>query len=245
MNYLNGFIVQLKQYQKEFKYRWQSALDKGGIAALGGNYNSTRGKSVISRQPQVEQFLMAFLVKKPHLAKKPRSIHQSLVIMKQTDHPEWEVPSISSVQRWVNSWVKRHSAEFAYVTNPDAYNSKHRPLFGHAYMHQMLERPNDIWEFDSTPADVMLKDGRHSIIAVIDVFTRRVKLWVAPTSSSEGICLLLRKTILEWGMINEGGLAVTDNGSDYVSKKVSGLFTMLDFNQHRTKAYSGWEKAIC
>jgi len=232
----------VKTISKQFKYRWQAALDKGGIASLGGNYTSTRGKSVISRQPQVEDFLMAFLVKKPHLAQKPRAIHQSLVIMQQTDHPDWEIPSISSVQRWVNSWIKRHSAEFAYVTNPDAYNSKHRPLFGHAYMHQMLERPNDIWEFDSTPADVMLKDGRHSIIAVIDVFTRRVKLWVAPTSSSEGICLLLRKTILEWGMINEGGLAVTDNGSDYVSKKVSTLFSMLDFTQHRTKAYSGWEK---
>jgi hypothetical protein len=43
-------------------------------------------------------------------------------------------------------------------------------------------------------------------------------------------------------MLNEDGLAVTDNGSDYVSKRVGALFDMLENNQHRTKAYSGWEK---
>jgi putative transposase len=232
----------VKTISKNFKYRWKSHLDNGGLSALAGNYTSTRGKSVISQQDEVEQFLMGFLCKMPHLASKPKAIHQSLVVMQQTDYPHWEIPSISSVQRWVNTWVKKHSAEFAFVTNPDAYNSSHRPLYGTAYMHQRLAAPNDIWEFDSTPADVMLKDGRHSIIAVIDVFTRRVKLWVAKTSNSEGICLLLRKTILDWGMLNEDGLAVTDNGSDYVSKRVGALFDMLENNQHRTKAYSGWEK---
>jgi len=232
----------VKTISKQFKYRWKNHFNNGGLSALAGNYTSTRGKSVISQQPEVENFLMGFLCKMPHLASKGKAIHQSLVVMQQTDYPHWEIPSISSIQRWVNSWVKKHSAEFSFVTNPDAYNNEHRPLYGKAYMYQTIEQPNDIWEFDSTPADVMLKDGRHSIIAVIDVFTRRVKLWVAKTSSSEGICLLLRKTILDWGMLNEEGLAVTDNGSDYVSNRVSGLFDMLENNQHRTKAYSGWEK---
>ena len=232
----------VKTLSKNFKYRWKSALNTGGLTALAGAYQSTRGKSLISQQEEVEQFLIGFLCKMPHLASKAKAVHQSLVVMQQSEYPHWEIPSISSVQRWINSWVKRHSAEFAFVTNPDAYNSSHRALYGKAYMHHRLESPNDIWEFDSTPADVMLKDGRHSIIAVIDVFTRRVMLWVAPTSSSEGICLLLRKTILEWGMINEGGLAVTDNGQDYISKRVTGLFSMLEHHQHRTKAFSGWEK---
>ena len=62
-----------------------------------------------------------------------------------------------------------------------------------------MGQPNDVWEFDSTPVDAMLVEGRHSIIAVIDVFTRRVRLLVAKTSSSEGICLLLRKTPADLG----------------------------------------------
>lgn len=233
---------QIKKLSKNFKYRWKAVLDNGGLAALAGNYGKTKGRSVIGLQPQIEQFLMALLTRKPHLAHKNKDIHQTLLIMQEMDYPHWQIPSISSVERWVKNWLAKHSAEFSYVTNPDAYNSKHRPLFGRMYMYQQLEQPNDIWEFDSTPVDAMLKDGRHSIIAVIDVFTRRVRLWVAPTSSSEGICLLLRKTILDWGMLNPGGLAVTDNGSDYVSKKVSGLFGLLEFQQHQTTPYSGWEK---
>ncbi len=44
---------------------------------------------------------------------------------------------------------------------------------------------SSIVSFDSTPADVMLKDGRHSIIGVIDLYSRRVKLHVSKTSQRE------------------------------------------------------------
>ena len=234
----------VNKISKAFKYRWNKALEMGGISALGGNYGVTGRKSIIAQQPEVQDFLQALICQKPHLAKKKSALHKSLMIMQQTEYPDWVIPSSDGVDRWVKSFIEKHSAEFAFVTNPDAYNSKHRPLFGSVYMFDQLERPNDIWEFDSTPVDAMLKDGRHSIIAVIDVFSRRVKLWVAPTSSSEGVCLLLRKTILDWGMLNEGGRVVTDNGQDYISKRVTSLFSMLDFVQHRTNPFSGWEKGF-
>ncbi|MGL5814940.1 MAG: DDE-type integrase/transposase/recombinase [Aeromonas sp.] len=129
---------------------------------------------------------------------------------------------------------------FTYATNPDAYNNKYRSAIEEMY--PWMAQPNDVWEFDSTPVDAMLVDGRHSIIAVIDVFTRRVRLLVAKSSSSEGICLLLRKTLLAWGTLNENGVMRTDNGSDYVSQRVMSICTLLGMNVSRSNAYSGWEK---
>ncbi|MGY3855835.1 integrase, partial [Aeromonas aquatilis] len=71
---------------------------------------------------------------------------------------------------------------------------------------------------------------------------RRVRLLVAKSSSSEGICLLLRKTLLAWGTLNDNGVMRTDNGSDYVSQRVMSICTLLDINVSRSNAYSGWEK---
>jgi hypothetical protein len=102
-----------------------------------------------------------------------------------------------------------------------------------------VERINQLWEFDSTPADVMLTDGRYSIIGVIDVFTRRVKLVLKPTSNAEGIALLVRNAILDWGIPE---VARTDNGADYISAHILTIWDALDIHNHITNPYSGWEK---
>jgi transposase InsO family protein len=152
----------------------------------------------------------------------------------------WHIPSQSSLRRWMVKWLADNKVAFTYATNPDAYNNKYRSAIEEMY--PWMAQPNDVWEFDSTPVDAMLVDGRHSIIAVIDVFTRRVRLLVAKTSSSEGICLLLRKTLLAWGTLNDNGVMRTDNGSDYVSQRVMSICTLLGMNVSRSNAYSGWEK---
>ncbi len=223
-------------------YRWQKKAEQHGISALAGIVRVERPHLVEANQRMV-QFFTALLTAKPHLEKKPQRLRE-LALVQAAQEMEWNVPSASSIRRWVKKWVVEHSAEFAYVTNPDGYNNEHRPIF--QKMYPQYSRPNDVWEFDSTPVDVQLNvDGklrRYSIIAAIDVITRRARLLLAPTSDSEGICLLLRQCLLTWGMLNDDGMARTDNGSDYVSKRTTGIFALLDIRQSRADAYSGWQK---
>jgi transposase InsO family protein len=219
--------------------RWQKTLDTAGAAALAGRYKPA-ARLKIDEQPEMADFLKAIITSKPHLVGKHGYLRQLLQVHSDKNDKCWDIPSTAGVRRWVAKWCQDNQAAIAFITDPNRYNSKYRSAVEQAY--PWMTMPNDVWEFDSTPVDAMLKEGRHSIIAVIDCYTRRVKLLVSPTSDSEGICLLLRKTLLDWGTLNEGGIAKTDNGSDYVSKRTSGIFNMLSINQERANPYSGWEK---
>lgn len=219
--------------------RWKDTLDKCGPAALAGRYNPV-AVSKIDETPQLSEFLVAVLHEKPHLANKWNQLHKLLTVYITKHDLPVDVPSMSSIRRWVTGWMEKNVVAFTYVTDPKGYNNKYRTAI--ETMYPWMKSPNDVWEFDSTPVDAMLKEGRHSIIAVIDVYTRRVKLLVSPSSSSQGICLLLRKTILDWGTVNEGGIARTDNGSDYVSSRVTAIADLLGMDISKAKPYSGWEK---
>lgn len=223
-------------------YRWQKKREQEGIIALAGAYKLDR-PHLVETFPRMEKFLIAVLTAKPHLASKAHTLLE-MVEEQAKQESDWVVPSTSSIRRWVSKWLAAHSAEFAFVTDPDGYNGKHRPVFQKMYQRYAL--PNDVWEFDSTPVDVQLNVGgklrRYTIIGAIDVMTRRVQLLLSPTSDSEGICLLLRKCLLSWGLPNENGICKTDNGSDYVSKRTTGIFNLLEIRLERAKAFSGWEK---
>lgn len=219
--------------------RWQGSLADEGPAALAGNYQRERSSSV-EQSPDLARFLTALITAKPHLANKWGALHELATQYSVMNQLGWLIPSQSSLRRWLVKWLAQNKVAFTYATNPDAYNNKYRTAIEEMY--PWMGQPNDVWEFDSTPVDAMLMDGRHSIIAVIDVFTRRVRLLVAKSSSSEGICLLLRKTLLAWGTLNESGVMRTDNGSDYVSQRVMSICTLLGMNVSRSNAYSGWEK---
>ncbi len=219
--------------------RWQGTLADAGPAALAGNYQRERPSSV-EQSPDLARFLTALITAKPHLANKWGALHELATQYSEMNQLGWQIPSQSSLRRWLVKWLAENKVAFTYATNPDAYNNKYRTAIEEMY--PWMGQPNDVWEFDSTPVDAMLVDGRHSIIAVIDVFTRRVRLLVAKTSSSEGICLLLRKTLLAWGTLNDNGVMRTDNGSDYVSQRVMSICTLLGMNVSRSNAYSGWEK---
>lgn len=219
--------------------RWQKTLDSEGAAALGGRYKASK-PSAFGEHPDMADFLKAIITSKPHLSGKHSHLRDLLMVHNEKNESGWHVPSVSAIRRWVSKWCQDNQAAIAFVTDPNRYNSKYRSAVESAY--PWMSMPNDVWEFDSTPVDAMLKEGRHSIIAVIDCYTRRVKLLVSQTSDSEGICLLLRKTLLDWGTLNEDGIAKTDNGSDYVSKRTTAIFNMLGINQERANPYSGWEK---
>ncbi|MCL1048429.1 DDE-type integrase/transposase/recombinase [Shewanella abyssi] len=237
----SGLRQHVKQIARPTLYRWVKAYDDQGIIGLVDQYKGS-AKSKIDDQPRLDEFLMALVTKKPHLLKQAAKVRDMAVV--RAAEYGWQLPSISSFKRWLNQYADKHELEHAFTTNPTLYTDKYRPLFARMYPH--IDGPNQVWEFDSTPTDVELnvngKLKRHAVVAVIDAYTRRVQLIVAPTSNSEAICLLLRKTLLEWGLPEEGAIMRTDNGSDYVSQRTTTIFNLLDLKLSKANAFSGWEK---
>jgi len=126
-----------------------------------------------------------------------------------------KAPSLRAVQRWLKAWRAdpKNAWEVLAVDNPDAWRSRCQPALGDGAAG--VASPNDRWEFDSTRADVMCTDGRYTIVAVIDVWTRRAKVLVVPTSRATAICALLRRCLIDWGVPET---VRTDEGADYTSK---------------------------
>jgi transposase len=198
--------------------RWQQSYKDAGLAGLASGYKSpNKGKTTLS--PPQRELIKGLLTAHPHI---------SLVKIMSSLEARFDgsVPHISSVRRYVKRWTKKHQSLLLYIANPDAWKNKHQTAQGDASA--QVSRLNQVWEFDSTPTDVMLKDGRYNLIGVIDVYSRRPKLLVSPTSKAIAIAALTRRAILDWGVPE---IAKTDNGADYVSKHLVRVFDDLEVDQ--------------
>lgn len=238
--FYNSKDDRVAQYQSEFNntvslasiIRWEKTLNKNGITALAGNYGKTKGKGIIDSTPELKEYCIALIHEYPHIkGERLADMLEAEFIQKYT------IPAASTCRAWLSSWKDENQALYMSMFDPSAWQNKRMVAFGD--MSIDITRINQLWEFDSTPADVMLKDGRYNIVGVIDVFTRRVKLVLKPTSNAEGIALLIRHAILDWGLPE---VARTDNGSDYLSHHISTVWNSLDIHNDITNPYSGWEK---
>jgi putative transposase len=242
---INTEVYQLvKKITRPTVDRWQSLLNNEGITALTRKKSPRRGDCTIARQPDLEKFCSALLVANPHFKTQPSKLAEYTKVQAKKLGVDWVVPSPSSFRRWVNQWVENNYAKWVFSTDHATYFGKERPLI---HDHEpWVSMPNDMWELDSTPTDVMLnvngKLTRYAIVACIDVFTKRVKMLLSPSSTSDAIALLMRKVILDWGLLNDRGLVRTDNGADYVAKRTVAIFDHLGAKQSRAEPFSGWQK---
>jgi len=221
-------------------YRWEKDYKEKGFVGLTGQYRK-RKQNKIANQPELAEFIQGLILKRPSLTTKAIQIRQLIASKKVTEGRDWHVPSPSSIRRYIKPWVENNRALIALSTDPDGYNNYIRPLFSRD---DTGRYPNDLWQLDSTPADVILQDGRFHLVAGIDVYTRRLKVIVAPQSNSESILTLLKHMIMDWGLPNDGGCVKTDQGADYKSNAVKMALKRLQVEQTISNAYSGWEKSF-
>jgi putative transposase len=198
-------------------YRWEKAFTESGLAGLAGQYAATRTTSIAKH---MQDFIKGLLTDRPHLG--IPTVHQAV----QARFAGQAIPGQSALRRYVAKWKEEHKSLIQYVTSFDQWRSNHMIALGKA--DEQVTRLNQIWEFDSTPGDVMLVDGRHTLIGAIDVYSRRAKLHVAPSSKAEAVAALTRRAILDWGVPE---IAKTDNGSDYVSSHMVRVFESLEIDQ--------------
>lgn len=145
-------------------------------------------------------------------------------------------PPTKSIQRWLREFKATNAPALLMFKNPDGYKNKYRTAFGS--QSDGITRPNQQWQQDSTIGDAqqradlafnLVDQGtgevrRHAIIASIDVFTRRAKVVVAPTSSSNAVKAVTRQCIQAWGKPEQ---IKTDNGKDYTAQDFDFALTSL------------------
>jgi IS30 family transposase len=165
----------------------------------------------------------------------------------QQNYPDLPLPSDSQIRRWVQKFAQGNPAKYKRYQGEKVYKNQSMPAFGLTDLN--LNRPNQLWELDSSPTDITLqyidtltgevKKKRHSLVAAIDVFSRRCKLLVVPTSKASAIKLLLRNAIADWG-IPEG--IKIDNGKDYKSVAVQRFCSDLSIAVDFCEPFSPWQK---
>ena len=213
--------------------RWRVDLKTEGLTRLAGAYGNRKGTSKIDAQPAVRELVIGLLVAKPHA----RATHVMQMLEARLGSTATALPSMRALERWIAQWKKENAQTFMAIANPDAWKNRYMVAFGS--QSEGIARLNQRWEFDSTPADVMLADGRHAVLGVIDVFSRRPKLLVSKTSKGTAIATLVRHALLDWGVPEE---AKTDNGADYTGHHITRVFDSLAIQQTLCPPFQPWHK---
>ena len=178
--------------------------------------------------------IVSLILKYPHI--KEKACNESL----RAILPDAIDVSDKSVKRYMDKWKAQNKQEYALAINPDDYKNRFQPAFGSRS--EGIDGPNQKWEIDATPADLLLTDGRHKIIGLADVGPRRLKFYVNKTERARDNAFAVRRAILDWGVPAAGGTIVTDQGAPYLTEHFERILSDLEINQHICNPYSGDEK---
>lgn len=208
--------------------RWEAAYREGGLASLARKYSpSKEPKSITHAQ---REFIIAMIAQFPHA--RVQAIVQGVEARFGTSI------GYSAVRRFVVHWKEEHASLLLRLTNPDAWRSAH--MFGVGRADEVVTRLNQVWEMDSSPADMLLADGqRYTLLGLIDVYSRRLKFLVKPTSNAVGIAALIRRGIVAWGVPEA---IRKDNGKDYTADHITRVEEALGIEPVLCEPFSPWQK---
>lgn len=212
---------------------WEAAIGTEGLAALAGRQGQHRkGKGVIDATPGMADVVIA------HIIKFYDEIAEEVMDALEETHKGQPLPSLRNLQRWMKRYRAEHPRTLLQAQNPDGFRSQHQVAFGSRS--EGVTEINQLWEMDSSPADVLLADGkRYTVLGCIDVGSRRGRLKLAKTSSGQGVCSLLRCSLLDFGV---PGTIKIDNGADYTGFRVTTAIHDLGIHPEYCKPFSPEEK---
>ncbi|MEM8603312.1 MAG: DDE-type integrase/transposase/recombinase [Cyanobacteria bacterium P01_H01_bin.121] len=221
--------------------RWRGQMKSEG--AIEGLRPKHRGQvSIFDEQPLLQEELELWVAYCGDHAT-PAHVARQMPIWAEFEVEAW--PNEGQIRRRLEKLMCEKPALWTYYQDPDRARGLVVPAFGRRYRYEEMQS-NDLWELDSSPMDVMLQleDGkrkRYALVACIDVATRRAMLYVSPTSNGEAICLVLRKAMLAWGVPKA---IKTDNGSDYISKRVGMYLQAMQIEQKLCNPGQPMEKPL-
>ena len=209
--------------------RWSRKKAKQGLPGLLGNFGNRKGQQK-AVSPEQSAFIVSHIIAKSHI----RAEHIFKIICKT-----FEIhPSRRTVYRFIKRWKQNNLQLSALIEDPRRWKNNYMPAFGDAGAD--VPHFGHTWEIDSTPADIITKDGqRQAVIGVIDIYARRAVILIAPVSKSIAIAAAMRKAMIVWGIPLRIKM---DNGADYQSFHVQTITSALKIETPELPKYSPEKK---
>lgn len=225
---------------------WDKTRDVGHINALGGAYSAARkGTSVFDLSGEIHAHITAGILKGRRIS--ARDLRDELamvfgelvevVLPISGEIGQKPLPTTRSLERWIANWISENKELVVRETDPDRWRSGYRVAVGDLY--GWVKAPNQLWEIDASPADLLLTDGRYSLYVLLDIYTRRIMILVTKTPRTEAALLLLKRGIETWGKPH---MVRTDRGSDFVSADAKRFFALLRIIHDECDAYNPQQK---
>lgn len=179
-----------------------------------------KGSDFFTRNPQIADAVLSYVAQNG-FASAPQ-----VRALLEADFAD--LPDVRTLQRFIAKVESERALQLELFRDPDSYKSKRRVALGRA--DGGVSYAHEVWELDTTKADVMTAGGRKMILGLIDRWSRRVRFTVADSESGQSVRALLAKAISEWGVVP--ATIVVDNGSGYVNETVKSACALLGI-EHR------------
>ena len=134
-----------------------------------------------------------------------------------------ELPSPRTLRRHVKELEQRNLLLFTARRDPDRFKSLYRPALGR--MDATVTYAHEMWEIDTTKADVLCTDGRKNVLGIIDRWSRRARFLVVESESAQSVRRMLVTTIAAWGVMP--AILKVDNGSGFINASVGSALDLL------------------
>ncbi|MGS4886122.1 DDE-type integrase/transposase/recombinase [Roseibium sp. MB-4] len=237
-------LEHVKKISTRTMHRWRSDARTDQNRLAYDPANARKGTGVLDRAEggavrtyclalyAENQFLSAEHIRNAAIAK----YGPSVLVATAKGQTRKAMPPLRTFQNALKGWKHEHRNELLRMTNPDKYKSTVRMV---ATGGQRVDRLNEVWEIDASPSDVMTKDGRRNLYLCIDLYSRRVKILVSETPRAAAVGLMIRKSLLAWGVPE---ILKTDNGSDFKARATTRLLDNLGIEVDVSAAYSPEQK---
>lgn len=220
-------VSKVRRWMREYSH----AVDHGVDIAVVLRDDRGRPKGCASLSTDMKAMIESYLLRRD---KRPTVMG----IYTKLTHLFSNVPSLRTVERYVDGWKRINAHLYAHATNPDRAKGRLKPAIGSAS--EAYTYSNCAWELDATSADVMTSDGKRWIIyATIDVYSRRVAVTMEKSTSAFAVSRNLRVAILKLGLPE---LLITDNGRDYVNNHIDEMCIRMGIGKREVPPYSGEKK---
>ena len=240
-------------------FRWQKAYKEKGAAALIDKRGRHRKNASV-----LEEWMMEFILTKfraygaggLNISQVWRDLHKEHFYRsgEAKNFPKFISGDIKPlfdagvIKRYLDSYYTDSSKRLEYVMitkGEDKAKSYQQPAMGD--QGEMITRRNQCWQIDSSPLDVMVRDGekgeaiRANILSFVDVYSGRCVASIERESNALGLIRLMWKAL---NTLGKPDYIKGDNGKDYLSKQFQYLLNGLNIDYDRAIAYSGDEKGF-
>nr|DAK81350.1 MAG TPA: transposase [Caudoviricetes sp.] len=240
-------------------FRWQRAYKSKGAAALVDKRGKHR-KSESKLEPWMSEFVLtkfrAYGAGGLNVAQLWRDLHKEYFYRhgEPQNFPKFLCGTVKPlfdagvVKRYLDNYYADPANRLEYVMitkGEDKAKSYMQPSLGD--QGEMITRRNQCWQIDSSPLDVMVRDGekgeaiRANVLSIVDVYSGRCVASIERKSNALGLIRLMWKALSKFG---KPDFIKGDNGKDYLSDQFQHLLNGLGIDYDRAIAYSGDEKGF-